>query len=874
MAKSKKDGTTVVVDAPEIPVADGDSLMPDLGVADDLLDTDALTEISATGDVSEELSGSSDDGESSADGADGADADEDGGEDTAVFTVFFDGASGVDTLRLVLSETEFSELREELIELRDFIESGDHDPAGDGSLGGSDGGEAFTTSFGVAVTSDISALEIHVEGVGPVSLDDGTSGAEVDFATATLDGPHVSKVASGRDTLEVGSKGEDTSDGTDGVDDIRGKKGEDVLNGGDGGDGDDWLRGGHGNDTLDGGDGSDIVDGGKGDDELHITLSAGTTDLYDGGKGEDSLVLHMTADEFTEYQEQLIEMRDWIEDHSDSKSSTSHGFSDASGKSAKYPVYEFAYGEDSSLTIRNFEDIKVYVDGHEDPIDLDEGLPELDEVPEPTPEPEPEPEPEADAPADPVVIDLATTTSDTGGATESTAETTSTSDGALSVDAITATLLPGSQLKVSVEVEVKELPPIYDVYMLQDLSGSFWDDLPNVQAQFSGLYDTLTASSDVQFGVGSFIDKPTEWFGGSGDYVYQTHLGVTGDKAAIQESLDGLSTLWGYDWKEAQLEGLVQVALRGDEIGFRDGAQKFVVLSTDAAAHEEGDYYWASDGANDYDMVIEDEDYPAVAAVGELLKAAGIIPVFAVTEYVVSYYQALVDTWGFGSVTLLSSDSSNLATAIEDGLKAATTDLTISVLSDDYSYVSSMTPEAYEDAGAGFYTFDVTFEIPEDSIDYSSDSMTLVIEGYGEIAVDIVIAEVDATGDTGDDIISGDDGTNALYGLAGADTLDGRGGGDTLEGGIGDDILTGGLGDDTFVFADGDGNDTITDFQAGSTGGDLIDLRKMTAAGSFTEVMAAAAQIGEDTVISFGEEDSITLLGVDILNLEEGDFVF
>ncbi|MCH8883807.1 MAG: DUF4389 domain-containing protein [SAR324 cluster bacterium] len=56
---------------------------------------------------------------------------------------------------------------------------------------------------------------------------------------------------------------------------------------------------------------------------------------------------------------------------------------------------------------------------------------------------------------------------------------------------------------------------------------------------------------------------------------------------------------------------MVQVALRADEVGFRDGAQKFVVLSTDAAFHQEGDYDWAPDGANDYDTVIEDEDYPA-----------------------------------------------------------------------------------------------------------------------------------------------------------------------------------------------------------------------------------------------------------------------
>jgi Ca2+-binding RTX toxin-like protein len=458
----------------------------------------------------------------------------------------------------------------------------------------------------------------------------------------------------------------------------------------------------------------------------------------------------------------------------------------------------------------------------------------------------------------------------------------------VSVEAISATLRPGSQLNVSVDVAVTELPPIYDVFMLQDLSGSFWDDLPNVQARFSELFDTLSATSDVNFGVGSFIDKPVEEFGSdsvwlgydetgapiyTSDYVYKTHLGVTGDKAAIQDSLDNLTTQYGSDWKEAQLEGLVQVALRSDEVGFRDGAQKFVVLSTDAAAHEEGDYYWAPEGANDYDTVIEDEDYPAIEAVGALLEAAGIIPVFAVTEYVIDYYQALVDTWGFGSVTLLSSDSSNLATAIEDGLKAATTDLTMSVVGDDFGYVSSTTPEFYDDVGAGTYTFDVTLEIPEDSVDYSSDSMTLVIEGYGEVTMDIAIAEVDATGDSGDDTISGDDGSNALYGLAGADTLDGRGGDDTLVGGAGDDTLTGGAGDDLFDFGDGDGKDTITDFGAGTDSGDVIDLRRLTAVSNFNDVMSAAAQVGDDAVLDFGGGDSIALVGVDATKLEAQDFL-
>ncbi len=86
--------------------------------------------------------------------------------------------------------------------------------------------------------------------------------------------------------------------------------------------------------------------------------------------------------------------------------------------------------------------------------------------------------------------------------------------------------------------------------------------------------------------------------------------------------------------------------------------------------------------------------------------------------------------------------------------------------------------------------------------------------------------------------------------------------------------MTGGAGDDTFVFADDHGRDTITDFVAGAAGGDVIDLRRLTAAASFTDVMAAAAQVGGDTVIDFGDGNSITLLGVDSTQLEEQDFLF
>ncbi|GAB5445748.1 Hint domain-containing protein [Gymnodinialimonas sp.] len=61
--------------------------------------------------------------------------------------------------------------------------------------------------------------------------------------------------------------------------------------------------------------------------------------------------------------------------------------------------------------------------------------------------------------------------------------------------------------------------------------------------------------------------------------------------------------------------------------------------------------------------------------------------------------------------------------------------------------------------------------------------------------------------------------TTTPPGGSSADTIDGGTGNDTLDGGTGNDVLTGGDGDDTFIYQTGDGHDTITDFNAGNSGG-------------------------------------------------------
>lgn len=660
-----------------------------------------------------------------------------------------------------------------------------------------------------------------------------------EFKTPETKAPKPSHFTSGENTKVVGTKEDETIEGDEGTDIVQGKKGDDAISGLGG---DDLLKGGHGDDFLNGGTGNDTLNGGKGDDVLEYTLAdnTGNVDYYDGGKGTDTLQLNMTAEEFAEHEEELAELEAWIAENADPKASQSQAFNDASSNSAKHPVFETSWG----LNIRNVESLEVNIS-------------------EPAPEPEPEPEPEVET----VFVDL-----------EASAEPEPTVDpvvltpgtGSLPIESMTVSLSPDSQINVSMDVDVNELPPIFDVFMVQDLSGSFYDDLPNVQANFSSLYEGLTGSNDVQFGIGSFVDKPIEPFGESGgeysytysdgssysfsydpDYVYNTDLGITGDKDALQASLDGLSIYSGYDWKEAQLEALTQTALRGEEIGFREGAQKFVVLQTDAPFHQEGDYAEASEGANNYDTIFGDEDYPSVSAVGELLESAGITPIFAVADPyggTIDAYQGLVDTWGFGYVTEITSDSSNIVSAINDGLNSVPLSLDMSVNGDDYGYVSSVTPTMYEDIGPGTYTFDITLEIPEDSSNYTSDSLSLDVTGYGSIDVAVEISRLDATGDSGADTLFGSSSGNGLFGLAGDDIIDGREGNDIIVGGLGNDTLTGGEGSDLFLFEAGDTTctDIITDFNV-SMGGDTLDFSELFA--SFdpnTDPVADFLQVVED----------------------------
>ncbi len=121
--------------------------------------------------------------------------------------------------------------------------------------------------------------------------------------------------------------------------------------------------------------------------------------------------------------------------------------------------------------------------------------------------------------------------------------------------------------------------------------------------------------------------------------------------------------------------------------------------------------------------------------------------------------------------------------------------------------------------------------------------------------------------------LTGGGNVDMLYGHAGNDTLSGMGGNDILSGGAGSDTLTGGAGDDRFVFHNGDGLDVITDFTAGDTSGDTIELHAYGIA-NFAALQPFMSQSGSDVVIAFDPDNTITLQHVTLGQLNAGDFMF
>ena len=106
------------------------------------------------------------------------------------------------------------------------------------------------------------------------------------------------------------------------------------------------------------------------------------------------------------------------------------------------------------------------------------------------------------------------------------------------------------------------------------------------------------------------------------------------------------------------------------------------------------------------------------------------------------------------------------------------------------------------------------------------------------------------------------------------DVVKGGDGDDLLEAGAGNDLINGGLGDDVFRFVEVSiGRDVIVDLTAGAGSEDVIEFDN-GAFSNYADVIAAASEVGGNTVIVLDAENTLKLNGISISQLHEDDFRF
>ena len=251
------------------------------------------------------------------------------------------------------------------------------------------------------------------------------------------------------------------------------------------------------------------------------------------------------------------------------------------------------------------------------------------------------------------------------------------------------------------------IPPKLDLLLLEDETGSFWDDIMIMKGNNSDYSDGLAAYiwgnitsvvTDFRGAVAGFRDfDPAPW-GNNGDWVYRLLANMTNDETTWLAGVGNLTAGGGNDWPEAQLAALLSGANgtawdsnqdgdyidpndtpAGQDPSWRANATKVIVLVTDANYHVKNDSGgWPG---------------PTFADTVSTLNAEGIHVIVLTTAVNVATYNALASNTG-GSVQVISSDSANIVDAILAALEELVTDVWWTVSGDPEIDVS-LTPSVH-----------------------------------------------------------------------------------------------------------------------------------------------------------------------------------
>lgn len=347
----------------------------------------------------------------------------------------------------------------------------------------------------------------------------------------------------------------------------------------------------------------------------------------------------------------------------------------------------------------------------------------------------------------------------------------------------TAVLAPGESTTVTKTVTLPEDTPKLDLVLLVDLSGSYYDDLPNIKSLAEPLANAIRASvPDSQFALATFIDFPLGVWGSPGDYAYQLDQDLTADIDTWNTAVQGMDLGSGDDWPESQYEGLFQAVtglgndVNGDgdyddtstgdiaqylDVSFRADATRVIAITTDAPFRD-------SDSELTYPGAGGDATLAAVLGAGVKIVAIQAPEWDAYyNPTLTAQMEELTDATGGAHLTT-SATSAELATAVLAGLEALT--YTVSAEADDACVLDlSWTPDEHEDVEGGasvsfVESIGVPVDIDEDDLEpggYATCSVSFFADdtviGTESIEVLVPLAPValcaDATVSADDDCL-------------------------------------------------------------------------------------------------------------------------
>ena len=359
-------------------------------------------------------------------------------------------------------------------------------------------------------------------------------------------------------------------------------------------------------------------------------------------------------------------------------------------------------------------------------------------------------------------------------------------------------LRPGEQTSFTIAVERPAVAAAADIVLLNDMSGSMYPFLDAASKDPGALFAGLAGlSADTALGMAGFIDRSVDGLAASaGDFVYGLWAPLA-EQGAEFVSFGAYAQPfylgYGYDLPDASLESLMLMALGEGTIndidqspyapadgkgpGWREGTQKYVIVTTDTSGHVAGDMVGAT--PNDGDAYSEaGEDYPSLDQVRDALMARGVVPIFASPDSSrTQQYRTIVEDWGFGQWVSVGGGSIYPPVwydGVRDTIVLQQATIAPLVIGDDQGYVSMTTP-------AGGYTGvqvgeEVLIEITlAAGGNVTPDALEIWVPGYGYLTVDVhdgaAIAAADVIAGGGaitgsfasDDADPDDDGSTLTY---------------------------------------------------------------------------------------------------------------